>query len=311
MKRLLSILLVLALSVQVALADRASDLRALFLGKDRNYVFVAAHRGDWRNAPENSLQAIDFAIKKGADIIEIDAKMTADGHLVVMHDKTVDRTTNGKGKVEELTLEQIKKLRLRSGSATVTIHEVPTLEEAMLMAKGRALVNIDQGEKYLNEIYPILVKTGTVDQVVLKGGSSYEKLTEKFGDLINKFIYMPIVTLDKPDAQEKIEVFIRELKPSAIEYCFKRDDYPLIDELAKYDQKYGVRVWVNSLWPSLCGPHDDEAALADPNAAYGWMLSKGTTLIQTDRIEYLIDYLTKAGRRSPGTAATASPKKKK
>lgn len=301
MKKLFLLLLLSVLGFQVSFADHATDLRAKLLSKDRNYVFVAAHRGDWRNAPENSLQAIDFGIKKGVDIIEIDAKMTADSQIIVMHDKTLDRTTNGKGKVEEMTLAQIKKLRLRQGNGVVTIHEVPTLEEAMLMAKGRALVNIDQGEKYLKEIYPILVKTGTVDQVVLKGGSSYDKLTEKFGDLINKFIYMPIVVLDKGDAQQKIEVFLKELKPCAIEYCFKQDNYPLIDELAKYDQKYGARVWINSLWPSLCGPHDDEAALTNADAAYGWMLKKGATMIQTDRLEYLIAYLAKNGRRDLNT----------
>lgn len=309
MKKFFSFILLLACGLQFAHADRATDIRTQLLSKERNYVFVAAHRGDWRNAPENSLQAIDFAIKKGVDIIEIDAKITSDGQIIVMHDKTVDRTTNGKGKVEDLTLEQIKKLKLRAGTGVVTIHEVPTLEEAMLMAKGRALVNIDQGEKYLNEIYPILVKTGTVDQVVLKGNSTYEKLFEKFGDLINKFIYMPIVVLDKPDAQEKIEVFISELKPCAIEYCFKKDDYPLIDELVKYDKKYGARIWINSLWPSLAGgAHDDEAALSNPDAAYGWMLKKGATMIQTDRIDNLIDYLTKSGRR---VTSVPVPNKKK
>lgn len=301
MKKIFTLLLISLFGFQVSFADHSADLRKTLLSKDRSYVFVAAHRGDWRNAPENSLQAIDFALKKGVDIVEIDVKMTADSQLIVMHDKTVDRTTNGKGKIEEMTLEQIKKLRLRQGNGVVTVHAVPTLEEAMSMAKGRGLVNIDQGEKYLKEIYPILVKTGTVDQVVLKGGLSYEKLKATFGDLINKFIYMPIVVLDKPDAQQKIEVFLNELKPCAIEYCFKQDNYPIIDELAKFDQKNGARVWINSLWPSLCGPHDDEAALANPDAAYGWMLKKGATLIQTDRLEYLINYLSKSGRRNLNT----------
>lgn len=298
MKKICIVVLLSLFAFGASFANHATDLRAKLLSKDRSYVFVAAHRGDWRNAPENSLQAIDFAIKKGVDIVEIDVKMTADSQLIVMHDKTVDRTTNGKGKIEEMTLEQIKKLRLRQGNGVVTIHQVPTLEEAMLVSKGRGLVNIDQGEKYLKEIYPILVKTGTVDQVVLKGGSSYEKLTAKFGDLISKFIYMPIVVLDKPDAQQNIEQFLKELKPCAIEYCFKQDNYPIIDQLAKYDKQYGARVWINSLWPSLCGPHDDEAALTNPDDAYGWMLKKGATLIQTDRLEYLIDYLQKSGRRN-------------
>ena len=70
---------------------------------DSDRVIVVAHRGDWRNAPENSLQAIKNCIDMGVDIVEIDVRETKDGHLVLMHDKTINRTTNGKGKVNSWT----------------------------------------------------------------------------------------------------------------------------------------------------------------------------------------------------------------
>lgn len=71
-------------------------------------IIVVAHRGDWRHAPENSLQAIKNCIDMGVDMVEIDIRKTKDGQLVLMHDGTVDRTTNGKGRVSDLTLESLK-----------------------------------------------------------------------------------------------------------------------------------------------------------------------------------------------------------
>ena len=60
-------------------------------------IMVIAHRGDWRNAPENSIQAIKSCIDMGVDMVEIDVRETKDGHLVLMHDETIDRTTNASG----------------------------------------------------------------------------------------------------------------------------------------------------------------------------------------------------------------------
>ena len=66
-------------------------------------VLVACHRGDWRNWPENSLAAIESVIGMGADIMELDLKLTKDSVLVVCHDRTIDRTTSGKGRVCDTT----------------------------------------------------------------------------------------------------------------------------------------------------------------------------------------------------------------
>jgi glycerophosphoryl diester phosphodiesterase len=73
-------------------------LRAKLLSNDRNYVFVAMHRGDWRNFPENSKGAILSSIRLGADIVELDVQMTKDGRFILNHDNTLNRTTTGKGR---------------------------------------------------------------------------------------------------------------------------------------------------------------------------------------------------------------------
>ena len=123
--------------------------------KDK-HVLVGAHRADWRNFPENSLEGIESAINMGVDIIELDLKMTSDSVLILMHDSNVDRTTTGKGAVSSYTLDSLKMLRLKSGCGVETSSKVPTLEEALMVCKDRAVVNIDQGYKYYDMVNAVL-----------------------------------------------------------------------------------------------------------------------------------------------------------
>jgi glycerophosphoryl diester phosphodiesterase len=96
-------------------------------------VLVVAHRGATQYAPANTIPAIEKAFEVGADIVELDVRHTSDGHYVLMHNSSVDGTTNGTGLVEEMTLAQIQAL-LVDDSAYGNIHgdlRVPTLEQAM------------------------------------------------------------------------------------------------------------------------------------------------------------------------------------
>lgn len=145
------------------------------------YVMVASHQGDWRNAPENSIQAIKNCISMGVDIVEIDVQMTKDSILVLMHDKTLDRTTNGTGEVLEWTYDSLETLGLRNGLRRVTKHKIPTLEEAMIAAKGKILVNIDKAPDYMDLVYKVLKKTGIVDHNSLKESEELDKIKEQYG----------------------------------------------------------------------------------------------------------------------------------
>ncbi len=107
-------------------------------------VFMVGHRGTVTHAPENTLAAFDCAIAMGARVIEMDVRMTADGHFIVMHDARVDRTTNGAGLVSEMTLAEIKALDAGSWFDPAFAGErVPTLAEALAHVKGRAGVDVD------------------------------------------------------------------------------------------------------------------------------------------------------------------------
>ncbi len=102
---------------------------------------IVAHRGASASESENTLEAFALALAAGADAVEFDVRMTADGAAVVMHDAGVERTTDGHGLVKELALAEVERLRivLRDGSST----RVPTLEEALHWCSGRIAVNVE------------------------------------------------------------------------------------------------------------------------------------------------------------------------
>lgn len=105
---------------------------------------VIAHRGASGYAPENTLAAIRLALEQQADMIEIDVFLSKDGHVVVMHDASVNRTTNGKGKIADLTLTQLKKLDAGSWfDARFADEPVPTLAEVLAAVDGKAQLLIE------------------------------------------------------------------------------------------------------------------------------------------------------------------------
>lgn len=259
-------------------------------------VLVVSHRADWRNAPENSLQAIKNCIEMGVDMVEIDLKKTKDGHLILMHDKKIDRTTTGKGFPQDYTLEELSKFRLKNGAGHKTVHPIPTLEEVMNLCKGKILVNIDKGYDYFQEAYQILEKTETIGQCIIKSDFPYSKVADEHGDVLEKMTFMPVVNLDKPEAETIIDGYIKNLKPSVFELVFSKDSEETL-RLIKKVRDSGAKVFVNAMWPELCGGHDDDKAVEEKKfeQSWGWLLQQNMGLIQTDRPKELIEYLKKKG----------------
>ncbi len=121
------------------------------LRHQKRKIALIAHRGASSVAPENTLSSIKEALQSPADFIEIDIHQTTDGEVVVMHDASVDRTTNGKGEIAELTLAEIKKLDAGSWfDSTYTNEQVPTLEEVLKLVKGRKklLIEVKKGDNF-------------------------------------------------------------------------------------------------------------------------------------------------------------------
>lgn len=292
MKKIYIVLLLLCCCQWVCSQDKATRIRESFLSGQPSELLVVSHRGDWRNAPENSLQAIRNCIDMGVDMVEIDLKKTKDGHLVLMHDRLINRTMNGKGNAEDYTLAELKAMNLKNGAGCKTRHKIPTFEEVMLLCKGKIMVNVDKGYDYFKEAYAILEKTGTVDQCVMKASLPYDKVKAENGEVLDKMIFMPVVNLHKEGAEAIIDSYLEHMKPAAFELVFDNDG-PEVQRLIKKVHDSGAKIFINTLWPELCGGHDDDRAveLKQPEESWGWVVNQGVKLIQTDRPALLLEYL--------------------
>ena len=132
---------VIALFVLLVVAIVYMAFDALFgkkgYGQQRiGELVVVAHRGGAGMAPENSLTCIRKGLESGADMIEIDIHLTKDGEIVVCHDREIDRTTNGKGRIADMTLEELREYRIVDKDGNATDDVLPTLGEVLEDSKG-------------------------------------------------------------------------------------------------------------------------------------------------------------------------------
>ena len=135
-------------------------------------IYVAAHRGLSSDYPENTMAAFRAAIAVGVDQIETDIRVSKDGELVLIHDATVDRTTNGHGRVDEMTFAELRTLRL-SG----TEHGIPTLREVLAAVDGKVPLLVElKGENISTSV------CGPVDEILREYRGAY--LIESFNPLL-------------------------------------------------------------------------------------------------------------------------------
>jgi len=143
---------------------------------------LCAHRGAMDTHPENTLAAFREAVRLGAHMIEIDVRMTKDGHLVILHDETVDRTTNGTGKISELTLNEVKHLDAGSWkSQEFSGEKIPTLTEALALMPQNTWINIHikGGKKSGEKVSRVIVDENRVHQAFLACGLDAAKDAKK------------------------------------------------------------------------------------------------------------------------------------
>ena len=279
-------------------ANRAEKILAEMNNPESDYVIVASHRGDWRNYPENSIPAIESVIRMGVDILEIDVKMTKDSVLVLSHDKTIDRMLNGKGRISDFTYDSLMTFRLRRAHNVVTDSlRIATLEEALTVCKDRIVVNLDHAWDLYDEAMAVAEKVGVVDQILMKGKKPLAEVEAKMSTHENNFMYMPIVDINKASGKQLFDEYKKLGVGTQIAYeiCFQKVNDDALNCMKEIVDG-GSKVWVNTIWGSLCGYLDDDAAYEyGPEKYYGKVLDMGVTMIQTDRPEFLISYLRSRG----------------
>lgn len=298
----LSVLLLLAYGQYASGAlNRAERVVRELHDPHSDYVMVVAHRGDWRNYPENSLPAIESVIRMGVDVVELDVKMTKDSVLVVCHDQTIDRTTTGSGNIRDYTYEELLAFDLKRGHGiAIPGMKMPTLRQALEACKDRIVVNVDHGYGYYDEVLAMTEELDMTDQVLIKSGKPLSEVRKNFSEHARNMMYMPVISVGSSNGWQLFKEYLTA-PPLAFEICFDTLD-ERVESMAWDVNAAGSKLWVNTIWASLCGGYDDDRAFdTDAATVYGWILALGTSIIQTDRPEFLIRYLEKAGRRKEKT----------
>jgi glycerophosphoryl diester phosphodiesterase len=154
-----------ALTSGIALAQTSSTPEA-----PAKKIMVIAHRGEHLHHPENTLAAFQAAIDAGANYFELDVRTTSDGKFVIMHDSTLDRTTNGTGEVHKHTFDEIRALDAGAKfSPAFAGTKVPTLDEAFDLAKGKINVYVDTKYADPQQLVDTIVRHDMQDHVVIYG----------------------------------------------------------------------------------------------------------------------------------------------
>ncbi|RJL54007.1 glycerophosphodiester phosphodiesterase family protein [Pectobacterium carotovorum] len=263
-------------------------------------VLAVAHRGVWDSAPENSLAALREAIRLGVDIVEMDAQLTADSHVVVIHDDTLDRTSDMSGCIGKMTLAEIRQARLRGsdgGSAwSLSNGKVPLLYEVLEEARGRIVINVDvKHEQEFGVIARDIRDKGLSAGVIMKSpvdlASACFPIASPSRD--TQVPYMPMIHLKRGKTVDILRQ-IDDIGVGIVEANF--DHIDAVTEAYAEFQRLGVRIWVNTLDCSHSLDYSDTRALAEPDAVWGALIRAGVGAIQVDHAAEFIEFRSTLSR---------------
>jgi len=248
----------------------ALGLCALGLAADPNRVVVISHRGEHLHHPENTIPAFEEAIRLGADFIEVDVRTSGDGKLVLSHDATVDRMTNGKGKVAEMTFDQLEALDagIKIG-AEFAGTKIPAFDQVLELARGKIGIYVDVKSVSAEDLVSHIVGHGMRDHVVIYCGLN---LAKQIQALEPKLKLMP-----EASSVEHAKLLVDELHPDVLAYDAK-DFTPEIIAIAKQAH---AKIYV------------DRLGAADNEASWQAAIDAGADGIQTDHPGELVEFLKK------------------
>ena len=245
-------------------------------------ILVAAHRAENPDFPENSIAAMKEAIRLGVDIIETDIRETKDGVMVIMHDKTIDRTTTGKGPVTDMTYAEMQQVFLLHDGKP-TLEKIPTFKEVLELLKGKVMLDIDykaEGKRAARSTARLLRKTKMERQ-----------------SLFFLYDYRDAPALRRMN--KKIQFMMRAYNREDVDGIFNQGiEVPVIHADAKFYSDSlmgvirgkGIRLWMNAL-----GKYDTMEK-TEINSGFDALLQmRHTNIIQTDLYKELMDYLKVRG----------------
>lgn len=288
-------------------------LRERVLHPPAGHIVVVAHRACFAAAPENSPEAIEACARLGVEVVENDVRSTKDGELVVVHDDTVNRTTDGWGYLIDLTAADLMTLRLRDreggAGAPVTPAPVTTLRAYYRAARGKVMINLElkpsavaDFETLLTKSLQIAAEEGVLDHILLKvpDRMSHGKVSRNHVLSALKIpagvTLWPIIWQGETPARARVD----ELEPhgaAGYEVPFLDPEY--FRAVASDPRLKGRTVMAVAVQPYWSGGLSDAVSMPAPEAGWGKLIALGANVIMTDHPEYLLRYLEKTGHRAP------------
>lgn len=227
-------------------------------------IMVCAHRGNHSDAPENSLKSIADAINNEITMVELDVRQTKDGELVLMHDKSINRTTNGTGDVDDYTLEELKQYNLYKNNGTLTNEKIPSLKEVLELSRGKIYIDLDIDKKAsFNKVYTVVNQYGMLKQVLFYS-SEFNVIREMLNLNDSEVIPMPIVR-NQNDFNQYKNLNINVLQ-------FNVDDNSLQQQV----QNEGWYIFRNAYVNTSATPQSDNFSQLNK------VIDAGGSIVQTD-----------------------------
>ncbi len=232
---------------------------------------VSAHRGGpYPGYPENSIRTFDYVISYTPAVIECDIEMTADSILVMMHDNTLDRTTNGTGKVREKTWNELEVLHLEDNEGNATEDRIPTLEEVLRWADGKALLTLDVKRGVPFKMVTDLIaatKTENYAAIITYSANDAQTVYNLNSELMisvgigNISAYEAHKAMGIPDENMIAFTGVSEPEPSLYKFLHDKGIYAILGVLGNLDKK----------------------AIAKGDSIYAGFVNRGADILATDR----------------------------
>lgn len=240
-------------------------------------LVVIAHRGNHIKVPENTLEAVKAAIKSKSDYVEIDLRTSKDGQLVIHHDATVDRMTNGSGNVKDFALTELQELKVSNKNKPAKkTYRIPAFADVLKVCKGKINIYLDFKDADVTETFRQIREAGMEKQVAV-----YVNTIQQYKEWKKTAPGIPLITsaIEAVKNKDQLAFFLSQ---GSIEVLDNIDD----KEMVATANDNGVAVWLD-----VQGDHEG----ADE---WNRALQKGIQGLQTNDPDALIAYLNKSGLRN-------------
>jgi glycerophosphoryl diester phosphodiesterase len=244
----------------------------------KHKFIVIAHRGNHVDAPENTLKAYENAIAVGADFIEIDLRTTKDSQLVIMHDGTIERMTNGKGKIRDCTLSELLTYQVEEKSKPAWgKFSIPKFEEVLTLVKNKINIYLDFKDADVLKTYQTLLKYGVEKQVIVY--INYPLQAKKWMEIAPQ---IPLIVSFPDNIRDSVALatFLTQYPVSVLDGSYKAYNTGMVQ--SAHQNKTIV-------WPDI--QHPDESEFWEE------AIGLGVDGLQTDHPEALINFLKNKGIR--------------